>query len=273
MATCLAKSSSSAPIRTAYYSPLRTRSVSRSFVKTSRSDVAHRRHSTVHLSLLAVACAYSPRPVDAETYAERAKARIEVESEAALLSSIQGLFLLADYYAGAARHKIGYLYYGIANFSASNLGLAVSLEPLEQRHLVSSEVRRERERTFCTWLLQDKLWGCYLGRAPHLSADSYETSLPAIDAEEDQLPWRASLSHTSVVPGYRSSTLHHAGKLMTTLERILRCELSRLSSLATKLTWRLSYSALQLQEPPLRFDRHRQGVSFPVRSLPSKLTC
>jgi hypothetical protein len=206
MATCLSTSSSSAPIRTAYYSPL------------------------LHLSLLAVACAYSPRPVDAETYAERAKTRIEVESEAALLSSIQGLFLLADYYAGAARHKIGYLYYGIANFSASNLGLAVSLEPLEQRQLVSSEVRRERERTFCTWLLQDKLWGCYLGRAPHLSADSYETSLPAIDEKEDQLPWRASLTETAVVPGYRSSTLHHAGKLMITLEHILRRELFDRSS-------------------------------------------
>lgn len=43
-----------------------------------------------------------------------------------------------------ARQKIGFLYYVISNGSASNCALAVSLEPLEKRGLISSETRVER---------------------------------------------------------------------------------------------------------------------------------
>lgn len=82
----------------------------------------------------------------------------------------------------------------------------------------------ERERTFCTWLMLDKLWATLLGRQPTLFEETYETALPAISSEVDNLPWRASLTNPSsvAVPSYQSTTLHYAGKLMSHLEHILR---------------------------------------------------
>ena len=70
----------------------------------------------------------------------------------------------------------------------------------------------------------DKLWATLLGRQPVLFEETYETSLPEISVEVDQLPWRAAPADDSCapVPSFQSTTLHHSGRLMNILERILR---------------------------------------------------
>ncbi|KAK4053695.1 hypothetical protein OIV83_001351 [Microbotryomycetes sp. JL201] len=196
--TCLSKSSSQRPVRTSYYSPL------------------------MHNSLLAVASAFSPRPIDAELFATKAKSLIEEENEVPLLSSVQGLFLLAEYYAGEAKQKKGWLFYGIGNYSASNLGLAVSLHPLAEKGLITAQVKNEREATFATWLLLDKLWSCLLGRQPILFRRTYETALPAIDPAIDARRWYPNMHEKSLsMPSYGSTTHRYAASLMDVLERIL----------------------------------------------------
>lgn len=89
----------------------------RDFASTAST---HDYSALLHNSILALAAAFSPVTVNAELYSEKAKTFIEQESEAGLLSSVSGLLLLAEYHAGAARQKIGFLYFGIAHFSGSN---------------------------------------------------------------------------------------------------------------------------------------------------------
>lgn len=96
MSKCLAADDPTAPLRLAHYSPL------------------------LHNALIALAAGLSPTPVDAEPYSRLAKTHIEPEAENKLLSSVQGLFILAEYHAGAARQTIGFLYFGISNYSCSN---------------------------------------------------------------------------------------------------------------------------------------------------------
>ncbi|KAK4048707.1 hypothetical protein OIO90_005700 [Microbotryomycetes sp. JL221] len=197
--TCLSRTNvQGRPIRTPYYSPL------------------------LHNSMLAVAAAFSSHSIDAEIFATRAKSLIEDENEVPLCSSVQGLFLLAEYYAGSSKPKKGWLFYGIGNYSASNLGLAVSLHPLAEKGLIAAQVKDEREATFATWLLLDKLWSCLLGRQPILFRRTYETSLPNVDPMIDARRWYPDWKNKAFsMPSYSSTTHRFAASLVDVLERIL----------------------------------------------------
>ncbi|KAM0792179.1 hypothetical protein ACM66B_004876 [Microbotryomycetes sp. NB124-2] len=224
--TCLSRTSQQRPTRTSYYSPL------------------------LHNSLLAVASGFSPRPIDTELFATKAKSLIEEENEVPLLSSVQGLFLLAEHYAADAKPKKGWLFYGIGNYSASNLGLAVSLHPLAEKGLIAAQVKDEREATFATWLLLDKLWSALLGRQPILFRRTYETALPCVDPAVDVRRWFPDVrDKTTSMPSYGATTHRYAAALVDVLERILETFYAfRASLYSVKVIEQVSAFHLELEK-------------------------
>ncbi|KAK1781493.1 fungal-specific transcription factor domain-containing protein [Copromyces sp. CBS 386.78] len=82
------------------------------------------------------------------------------------IPSVQALLILADLEFGAGRDSTGWMYSGMANRLAMDIGLHVSVPESGSELLRAEEPLRRRVMTAC--VLFDRYWALFLGRSPSI---------------------------------------------------------------------------------------------------------
>ncbi|GAA5893592.1 hypothetical protein JCM6882_007858 [Rhodosporidiobolus microsporus] len=171
--------------------------------------------SLLHLAIVAQGAWFSddPRTQDesvVESLITRAHSLVLEEGDRPMLSTVQGLLVVANYFTCAAKPNVGYLVVGSAFRLCIALGLNLDCSSMS----LDASYCANRERTFWACYLSDKLWSSYTGRDPVLSFSSVSLPLPAVDNAADIASWvaptAAALSPVSQPPPPASSFITSA---------------------------------------------------------------
>lgn len=75
-----------------------------------------------------------------------------------------------------------------------------------------------------TRAVTDKLWASYVGRPPTITSAHYETPLPRIFKEKDEVLWHSRIDPTDEedieLPSFASTTFHWTARLAILAEKI-----------------------------------------------------
>ena len=151
--------------------------------------------------MLALGCHFSSKPAarkdpeDSGTtgdhYFAEAKRLLYQDDEFAdaKLCTVQGLALMSVREAGCGRESKGWVYSGMSFRMASDLGLNVDAQPMNEASRLSDENIDARRITFWGCFLFDKCWSNYLGRQPQLQSANVMVKKPDVFPSEDSEMW------------------------------------------------------------------------------------
>lgn len=151
--------------------------VDREIFESGRKSQNPRHYSVfLHITMLAAGYRFAERSREdvkrlilgnwESTFHRESKSMLDAELERpGGIPSIQALLILADLEFGAGRDSTGWMYSGMANRLAIDIGLHVSV-PMDSEVLRAEEPLRRRVMTAC--VLFDRYWALLLGRSPSI---------------------------------------------------------------------------------------------------------
>ena len=151
--------------------------------------------------MLALGCHFSSKaaakadPEDTSTtgdhYFKEAKRLLYEDDEFAdaKLCTVQALALMSVREAGCGRESKGWVYSGMSFRMASDLGLNIDTQPMNEHSRLSDEDIDARRITFWGCFLFDKCWSNYLGRQPQLQLSNTTVKKPEVFPSEDSERW------------------------------------------------------------------------------------
>lgn len=151
--------------------------------------------------MLALGCHFSNKPAakadpdDSSTtgdhYFQEAKRLLYEDDEFAnaKLCTVQALALMSVREAGCGRESKGWVYSGMSFRMASDLGLNIDAQPMNENSRLSDEDIDARRVTFWGCFLFDKCWSNYLGRQPQLQLSNSTVKKPDVFPTEDSERW------------------------------------------------------------------------------------
>lgn len=220
--------------------------------------------------MLALGCHFSNKaaakadPEDSSTtgdhYFKEAKRLLYEDDEFAnaKLCTVQALALMSVREAGCGRESKGWVYSGMSFRMASDLGLNIDAQPMNENSRLSDEDIDARRITFWGCFLFDKCWSNYLGRQPQLQLSHSTVKKPVVFPSEDSEMWspytdsgivRANaqpartrtvalqLSKLAEISGDLLASFYHPGQAEKPLNK--QHELKKLSDVHTRLeSWK-----------------------------------
>ncbi|GAA6020766.1 hypothetical protein JCM10207_002016 [Rhodosporidiobolus poonsookiae] len=254
MTTCLGPSSTPAPTRTDFYSPMLHNAVLALACSLYRGPRVIKPFPPVNSAAPALglfpngpscflaeqAETLEPAELAAFAFYNQAKASLERECERPMLSTVRALLFIASFQSNLARCNLGYLYFGIAVRCAAALGVNISSEPFVEKGVITDEVRTARDNAFWTIYQQDSLWSLAVGRFVTLGGEDHEIALPPVDRDADAEPWHfpanwlaqdptptaeavpTRLQPHSRVPSYASTTFLATSQLALIQSQLIR---------------------------------------------------
>ncbi|KAJ4403623.1 hypothetical protein N0V85_005052 [Neurospora sp. IMI 360204] len=152
--------------------------VDREIFESGRKSQNSRHYSVfLHITMLAAGYRFAERNREdvkrlilgnwESTFHRESKSMLDAELERpGGIPSIQALLILADLEFGAGRDSAGWMYSGMANRLAIDIGLHVNVPDSDSEVLTAEEPLRRRVMTAC--VLFDRYWALLLGRSPSI---------------------------------------------------------------------------------------------------------
>ena len=209
--------------------------VDREIFESGRKSQNPRHYSVfLHITMLAAGYRFAERSREdvkrlilgnwESTFHRESKSMLDAELERpGGIPSIQALLILADLEFGAGRDSTGWMYSGMANRLAIDIGLHVPVPASGSEVLKAEEPLRRRVMTAC--VLFDRYWALLLGRSPSIRHRDIGIELGLKPRKDGAMPLASAAPFDMVTSQSPEISLHqHLLELMSIAAKVLELQ-------------------------------------------------
>ncbi|KAJ7291289.1 fungal-specific transcription factor domain-containing protein, partial [Mycena rebaudengoi] len=161
----------------------------------------------LHNAILALASAFSDDPRIQDTRTKRsfmvaARDRLESECQKPDVSLVHSLGFMGTFHAEQGTPILGDCHHGMSARVSQALGLGLDVSEWVKSGIITSDEMRGRNYTHWTLFTWDVYWALCFGREPPSLSEKYNTPMPFVSSESDQILWHHPPANIPPQPNY-----------------------------------------------------------------------